>query len=156
MSSKAARRSSHAFVAVAAAALTAVALTPSTAHAENQAEINAENNHAWAWWKAPSSTGNGGVAETWSNGENLLLEDFKSDGWGTRAQLQKLLPDSSGVMHWVNHSKPCFDDTSTSNTNAGRTVCYYNISEGTSMRVHIWASKKGSTKYHSYSPAIKA
>lgn len=134
---------------IATALLAAVALAPSTAHA-------AEPNHAWAWWKNPSSSFNGGVGETWSNGENIVVEDFRADGWGTRGQLQVLTWDPAGYRYWKNTGGVCFDDTSTSNTAGGRTVCDRNVAEGATFRIHVWASQSGTYKWHSYSPEIRA
>ena len=46
----------------------------------------------------------------------IIARDNQADGWSTRAQIQKLLPDSHGTLHWVNHSSACVDTTSTGNT----------------------------------------
>ncbi|SCL44541.1 hypothetical protein GA0070606_0338 [Micromonospora citrea] len=116
----------------------------------------ANNGYAWACWKAPDDRINGGCAKLYANGEILRVEDMQADGWGVRAQIQKYVPDSKGVKRWVNHSTPCFDDTSTSNTNGGMTVCNYNTAENIPIRVHIWASRNGVYKYHNYSPSIKS
>ncbi|MCC3761857.1 hypothetical protein K3N28_02055 [Glycomyces sp. TRM65418] len=139
----------HALIALAAGILVAVGLAPSAAHA-------AEPNHTWAWWKNPAHVNNGGVAETRSYGENLVVEDFRADGWGTRAQLQVLTWDPAGYQYWKNHGGVCFDDTSTGNSSGGRTVCDRNVAEGATFRVHIWASQSGTYKWHEYSPSIKA
>ncbi|MDO3703243.1 hypothetical protein Q3W71_16340 [Micromonospora sp. C28SCA-DRY-2] len=138
-----------AVVAAGVAVGMAVVATPGAASAAN-------NGYAWAAWAVPGASINGGVAKLYADGEILRLEDFQADGWGTRAQIQKLMPDSSGVLHWVNHSSPCFDDTSTSNTSGGMTVCNYNTAENIPIRVHVWASRDGVYKYHNYSPSIRS
>lgn len=138
----------HALVLVASIAAV-VTVAPSTAQA-------AAPNHAWVWAQNPAGTYNAGVAETWSNGENLRVEDFHADGWGVRAQLQTLEYAPEGYRYWKNVGGVCFDDTSTSNTAGGRTVCNREVAEGKTMRIHIWASKSGSTKWHNYSPSIVA
>jgi hypothetical protein len=134
---------------LAAAIVIGIGLAPSAAQA-------AEPNHAWVWWKNPAHTNNGGVAETWSNGENLLVEDFRADGWGTRAQLQVRTLDPAGYWYWKNTGGVCFDDTSTSNTAGGKTVCDRNVAEGATFRIHIWASDSGTYKWHEYSPSLTA
>ncbi|TDB76191.1 hypothetical protein [Micromonospora sp. KC723] len=136
-------------VTLGAATGMAVVATPGAASAAN-------NGYAWACWKAPDDTINGGCAKLYANGEILRLEDFQADGWGTRAQIQKFLPDGNGVKRWVNHGDPCFDDTSTSNTNGGMTVCDYNTAENIPIRVHVWASRNGVYKHHNYSPSIQS
>ncbi|GAB3856147.1 hypothetical protein ACFPIJ_59000 [Dactylosporangium cerinum] len=137
--------------AATAAALIAAALvaTPGAASAGS-------NGYAYACWIKPGSVTNGGCAKLYAEGDFLRLIDYTADGWGTRAQIQKLLPDSHGVLQWVNHSSACFDDTSTSNSIKGYTVCNYNVTEGTTIRVHTWASHSGTTAYHIYSPSITA
>lgn len=113
--------------------------------------------YAWAYWQPPGSVNAGGYGMFFSYGEVLRVQDWLADGWGTRAQIQKLLPDSSGVLHWVNHSSNCFDDTSRGDTSPGGwTTCNYSLSEGTIARVHVWASRDGATRHHEYSPGIRA
>jgi hypothetical protein len=143
------RRLTKAAVALCAAVGLAVVATPGTAAAADQ-------GYLWGCWKFPSSVTNGGCVMFYAYGEVLRVEDFTPDGWGTRGQIQKLLPDSNGVLHWVNHSTNCFDDTSTSNTAGGMTVCNYSIGEGVRVRVHVWASRNGATGYHVYTDSIPA
>ncbi|GAA3246608.1 hypothetical protein ACFO1B_49660 [Dactylosporangium siamense] len=137
-------------------AVVAAALIPAALIATPDVASAASNGYAWACWIKPGSATNGGCAKFYADGDTLRVWDYTADGWGTRAQIQKLLPDSNGVMHWVNHSSDCFDDTSTSNTNKGATVCNYNVTEGIQVRVHVWASHSGTTAYHIYSPSITA
>src|SRR4051812_44218758 len=98
------RKLAKAAFAVAAAVSLALVGTPGAAHAD----VNTD--YAWAYWQAPGSTTSGGYGVLMAYGEILQVQDWHADGWGTRAQIQKLLPDSNGVMHWVNHSTNCFDD----------------------------------------------
>ena len=141
-------------VVIAASILIIAGLAPSPA----QAEPAAENDwtHAWTWWKDPAKTANGGVGEIRSYGENIVLEDFYSDGWGTRGQLQIRKLDPAGYYYFEDFGGVCFDDTNTSNTAGGRTICNRNVPEGTTFRIHVWASKSGTYKWHSYSPYIVA
>ncbi|WP_433131124.1 hypothetical protein ACQPWW_09495 [Micromonospora sp. CA-240977] len=128
-----------------------LALTPGTAFA-----ADGNDGYVWACWAAPGDSINGGCATFYQYGEVLQVRDMQADGWGTRGQIQKLQPDSSGVMHWVNHSSDCFDDTSQGNSGNGATACNYSLPEGIVVRVHVWASRNGETRYHNYSPEIRA
>lgn len=138
----------------AALALTAVVPAALTVTASPAAASG--NGYLWACWIAPGSIINGGCGKFYQHGEIVVARDNIADGWAVRAQIQKLLPDSNGVLHWVNHSKSCFDDTSTSNTTNGGTSCNYEVAEGVTVRLHVWASRNGTTRYHEYSPSIKA
>jgi hypothetical protein len=126
-----------------------VAVTPNSASASG-------NGYVWACWIEPGEIINGGCGKFHQYGEIVVARDNRADGWGTRAQIQKLLPDSSGVLHWVNHSSACFDDTSTGNTANGGMSCNYSINEGVKVRLHVWASNSGVYKWHVYSPSIEA
>ena len=138
-------------IAALAAIPLVLAATPNAASADDHIE------YAWAYWQAPGSATAGGYGMFFSYGEVLRVQDWTADGWGTRAQIQKLLPDSNGVLHWVNHSTNCFDDTSRGDTSPGGwTTCNYSLPEGTMARVHVWASRDGATRYHEYSPGIRA
>jgi hypothetical protein len=130
-----------------AAILVGVTLAPGAAHAAT---------HVWAFAQNPEGTYNAGVAETWSYGENIVAEDFHADGWGIRAQLQTLETAPEGYRYWTAAGGVCFDDTSTGNNGGGRTSCERNIAEGKTFRVHVWASRSGSTKWHNYSPSLVA
>ncbi|MEU6858287.1 hypothetical protein AB0B28_05350 [Glycomyces sp. NPDC046736] len=149
MRNPSARRALRHVVVLVAAFMLVVGAAPSSAHAAN-------NYKAWVWAQNPQGTYNAGLAQTWSQGENILLEDFHADGWGVRAQLQTLEWDPAGYRYWKNHGGVCFDDTSTSNAPGGRTLCDRNVAEGKEYRIHIWASKSGATKWHNYSPGIPA
>ncbi|WP_026928982.1 hypothetical protein [Glycomyces tenuis] len=140
-------------VAIAASVLMLVGFLPSAAQAEPS--VQAEPNYAWAWWTKPDGF-NGGLGEIRSNGENIVLEDFRPDGWGTRGQLQVQKYHPAGYYYWVDHGGVCFDDTNTSNSAGGTTVCERNVAEGTRFRIHVWASQDGTFRWHSYSPSIKA
>ncbi|MFG3703396.1 hypothetical protein ACGF7U_01460 [Micromonospora sp. NPDC047670] len=142
--------------AVAVAVPLALAATAVPASA-NDAGADSADGYVWACWRtSANATLNGGCVTFYQYGEVLLAEDFQADGWGTRGQIQKWLPDSNGVYRWVNHSSDCFDDTSTGNTSAGRTSCQYSIAEGVKVRVHVWASRSGTYAFHNYSPSISA
>lgn len=141
---------------VAAAASVLMLMGLSAAPAQAEPSVNAESSHAWAHWRDPSKNTNGGVGEIRSLGENIVLEDFYKDGWGTRGQLQLLVRHPDGYQTWENLGGVCFDDTSTGNTVGGRTVCERNVPEGRSFRLHVWASQSGTYKWHSYTPFIVA
>lgn len=143
------KRLGQAAVTFAAAIFFVVVLAPGAAQAQN-------DYHAWVWAQNPAGTYNAGVAETWSYGENIMVEDFHGDGWGVRAQLQTLEWAPQGYRYWANHGGVCFDDTTRSNSAHGSTVCDRNVAEGQEFRVHIWASRSGDTKWHHYSPSIPA
>ncbi|GAA1383948.1 hypothetical protein [Catellatospora chokoriensis] len=133
---------------IAASSAVLVTVAPSPAHAAD--------DHAWVWAQNDAGTYNAGVAETWSYGENLVVEDFHADGWGVRAQLQTLEYAPEGYRYWAAAGAVCFDDTSTGNSIGGRTTCNREVAEGKTFRIHIWASQSGSTKWHGYSPSIVA
>jgi len=137
----------RACTALAAALLAGFALAPSAAQAASSGT---------AFWKDPDSIYNGGRAESSSSGENLALLDFRADGWGTRAQLQVKTLDPAGYWYWKNTGPVCFDDTSTSNSAGGMTVCDSNVAENHTYRIHIWASSSGTYKWHNYSGEITA
>jgi hypothetical protein len=88
-----------------------------------------------------------GVSTFYPNGEYLGVGDWYGDGWGTRAQVQVWHHPSNT---WHDHGSPCFDNQTTGGTD-GRVICNYSIAEGAQVRVHLWASKNGSTKSHQYS-----
>jgi hypothetical protein len=132
---------------LAAAVLAGFALAPSAAQAASSGT---------AFWKDPDSIYNGGRAESSSSGENLALLDFRADGWGTRAQLQVKTLDPAGYWYWKNTGPVCFDDTNTSNSAGGMTVCDSNVAENATYRIHIWASSSGTYKWHNYSGEITA
>jgi hypothetical protein len=132
---------------LAAAILAGVGLAPSAAQAADSGV---------AFWKDPGVIYNGGRAESSSDGENLLVLDYRGDGWGTRAQLQVRTLDPAGYWYWKNTGPVCFDDTSTSNSAGGATFCDSNVAENATFRIHIWASSGGTYKWHSYSGNITA
>ncbi|HEU5129116.1 MAG TPA: hypothetical protein VFU12_14100 [Glycomyces sp.] len=154
------RTAARVVVSFAAAALLAIGLAPAPAQAQAQHHPDGDVEtqaitHVWAHWKNSSSNTNGGVAETTTFHKNLVVEDFYSDGWGTRAQFQRLTRNSSGNAVWVDWGGVCFDDTSTGNSAGGRTVCERNPPAGSTMRIHVWASQSGTYRWDSYSPSIK-
>lgn len=119
---------------------------------------SAADNHGYVWacWAEPGDVINGGCGTFYQYGEIVIARDNQADGWGTRAQIQKWLPNSSGVYRWVNHSDDCFDDTSTGNTANGGMSCNYSVTDGITVRLHVWASRNGVTRHHTYSPNISA
>ena len=125
------------------------ALAPSAAQAEPSTQ---QTELAWAHWKDPAKTTNGGLAQTRSHIHNIVVEDFYADGWGTRGQLQIQKYNPAGYYYWVDHGGECFDDTST----GGATVCQRSVPKGQIFRVHVWASKSGTYQWHNYSPGITA
>lgn len=125
-------------IAVAAVAGAATALTPGIASADG-ADTNVCWNHDGS---------RGGCAAITTAGEILHVTDGAADGWGTRAQIQKY---QNGL--WVNHSSNCFDDTS---RGTPETTCNYSIPDGTSIRIHIWASNGNAWAYDNYSPITTA
>ncbi|MFC6019835.1 hypothetical protein ACFP2T_26975 [Plantactinospora solaniradicis] len=143
------RKIFRAAVTVSAVVPLVLAAAPSPASADN-------DGYVWACWAAPGGNINGGCVKFHQHGEILEVRDHLSEGWGTRGQIQKLTPDSHGVYHWVNHSHNCFDDTSIGNAGLGATTCNYAINDGIVVRVHVWASRSGDTRYDIYSPEIRA
>jgi len=100
----------------------------------------------WNTWSGATFGGGNGTLEPL--GEKLWAEDLQPDGWGTRAQLQYKGSDGA----WHNTGGVCFDDTSTT----GATLCDRSVAEGTSVRVHIWASNDGATRAGNYSNVVDA
>jgi hypothetical protein len=139
-----------------AAVTTAVLLTvgfaaaPSHAQAEEQSAVP----RIYVWWKDPAKNHNGGLAQTNGFHKNLVVEDFYPDGWGTRAQFQILTWHPDGYRYWKDWGGVCFDDTNTGNGPGGVTICERNPPAGSTMRIHIWASKSGTYKWHNYSEPI--
>lgn len=137
-------------LATASAVLAVLAGTPGAAQAGG-------TDYLYAFWQAPGSDTSGGFGVFYTYGEIVQVQDWHADGWRTWAQAQKLLPDSNGVLHWVDHSTPCWDDTSHGDTDGGSfTTCNYSIAEGVTVRVHTWATNSGVHRYDSYSPSRKA
>lgn len=143
------RKLAKAAVAVSAMVPLVLLAAPSRASADNDGSV-------WACWAPPGSSINGGCVKFHQHGEILEVRDHLAEGWGTRGQIQKLLPDSHGTLHWVNHSTNCFDDTSIGNAGLGATTCNYAVNDGITVRVHVWASRNGATRYHNHSPSIHA
>ena len=141
------RKRVMAALAAAVAAPMMLAGTPGAAQASG-------TDYLWAYWQAPGSTTSGGYGVFHAYGEIVQVQDWHADGWRTWAQVQKLQRDSSGVLHWVNHSTACWDDTSHGDTSGGGfTTCNYSIAEGVTVRIHVWATKSGVHKYDEYSPS---
>lgn len=147
MSIRSSKLALRAATALAAALVAGFTLAPGAAQAASSGT---------AFWKDPAQIYNGGRAESSSSGENLALLDFRADGWGTRAQLQVKTLDPAGYWYWKNTGPVCFDDTNTSNSAGGMTVCDSNVAEGATYRIHIWASQSGTYKWHDYSGEITA
>ena len=160
------RRIAQGLAMFAASILVLVGLSTSAAQAESGIEIDdavqvdgvlaEEPNMAYVHWRNPSWSYNGGVGDIRSYGENIVVLDFKADGWGTRGQLQVLKWDSNGSRYAQNHGGVCFDDTNRQNAPLGKTVCDRNVGEGKYFRIHVWASNSGTYRWHAYSPWIKA
>jgi hypothetical protein len=117
-------------IAVAAGVVAALAVS-GTAHAGIDTDVD----------------GSYGAANFNDYGEKLSVDDYYADGWGTRAQLQVWHHPTST---WFDHGSPCFDDQSTGGAD-GVTVCDYEVAEGAQVRIHLWASRSGSTTDHRYS-----
>ncbi len=147
MSIRSSKLLARACTVLAAAILVGFGLAPSAAQAAD---------NGTAFWKNPDVIYNGGRAESSSQGENLLVLDYRSDGWGTRAQLQVRTLDPAGYWYWKNTGPVCFDDTNTGGGAGGATLCDSNVAEGATYRIHIWASNSGTYKWHSYSGDITA
>ncbi len=136
------------------AALVAMAAIPLTLVATANPASADDHEYLWAYWQKPGSTTSGGYGVFLADGEIVQVQDWHADGWRTWAQIQKLLPDSHGVMHWVNHSSACWDDTSHGDSSGGdHTTCNYSLPEGTIVRIHVWATNSGVHKYDEYSPS---
>lgn len=147
MSIRSSKPALRAAAALIAALVAAFVLAPGAAQAASSGTV---------FWKDPAQVYNGGRAESSSDGENLALLDFRGDGWGTRAQLQVKTLDPAGYWYWKNTGPVCFDDTNTSNSAGGMTVCDSNVAERATYRIHIWASHSGTYKWHNYSGEITA
>jgi hypothetical protein len=138
---------------VTAAALAACAAVPLALLATPGSASASGTDYLWAYWQKPGSTTSGGYGVFHSYGEIVQVQDWHADGWRTWAQIQTLLPDSSGVLHWKNYSSACWDDTSHGDTSGGGfTTCNYSLPEGTPVRIHVWATNSGEHKYDEYSP----
>src|SRR6185369_483573 len=85
-----------------AAALAAAAVVPLALLASPGSAAASGTDYLWAYWQKPGSTTSGGYGVFHAEGEIVQVQDWHADGWRTWAQIQKLLPDSHGVLHWVN------------------------------------------------------
>lgn len=147
MSIRSSKLLARACTVLAAAVLAGFALAPGVAQAADNGTV---------FWKNPDVIYNGGRADSSSQGENLLVLDYRSDGWGTRAQLQVKTLDPAGYWYWKNTGPVCFDDTSTGSGAGGATLCDSNVAERATYRIHIWASSGSTYRWHNYSGEITA
>lgn len=131
--------------AIALAALSIAATATTTAIAPGAAFADGANRSV-CWIKDNGQRGGCGTLQTY--GEVVTSTDAAADGWGTRAQIQVY---SNG--YWVDHSHNCFDDTS---QGSPETTCNYSITDGTTIRLHVWASHSGTFKADVYSATTTA